>query len=147
MQFCYAKFKFIDGAHSSYASVDTETALAALDTIETPEKHLLTQDEVFDAEGGFGGLGVQLAGTTAGLVALQMYAPHTFTYIRNAQLKWAGFLAVGASSFIGYQLGHTLGVQLFGKPQALTNHWVAYHYVKTINRFEGQQILSKKHGY
>lgn len=124
--FSYASYKYVDGAHSAYASSDDETSAAAMETIETPEKHLLTQSQIFDAEGGFGGLALQSAGAMTGFLALCAYRKNTMAYLRNAQLKWWGFAFIGASMFVGYQAGHTAGVHILGEPQKLHNHWVAY---------------------
>ena len=143
----HVKFRSVDGAHSAFASTDNETALAATVTIESPEKNLLTQSEVYAAEGGAIGTALQFGGAVAGAAVLFAYKPTTLLYLKRAQLGWCGWTFLAGSVTAGHYVGHTLGVQMFGNSQALHNHWVAYHYVKTCNRYEGRQVLAKPGRY
>jgi hypothetical protein len=143
----HVKYRSVDSAHSSYSSSDGETSIAAMNTIENPEVNLLTQDQVFDAEGSWGGLMVQAGFTGVALMGLFAYRPQLLTYFRNAQLSWCGWGMLGGAAFAGHQVGHATGTFVFGNQQALHNHWVAYHFVKSCNRFEGRQILSKAGSY
>lgn len=52
------RFRAIDSWHFKFLNDDSATSQAADEIIETPEKHLLTQDEIFGAEGGYLGLAV-----------------------------------------------------------------------------------------
>ena len=52
------RFRFIDYWHFSHVTCDNATARAADEIINEPEKHLLTQSELFWAEGGPIGLAV-----------------------------------------------------------------------------------------
>jgi len=104
----HVKYLSIDGAHSGYASSDSATAQAALETIENPEKHLMNQDDIFEAEGGYAGLAVQFGGVSAMMIGLFAYRPSTLAYLKNAQLKWCGWFSLGAAGFIGHQIGQHL---------------------------------------
>ncbi len=77
------RFRYIDPLFYRFVNHDSATQLAADETIETPEKHLLTQNEIFWAEGGPVGLAVQLSGTVLGLVGLFAYRPNLARYLRN----------------------------------------------------------------
>lgn len=50
------RFRFVDYWHFRNLSKDNATQRAADEIIETPEKHLLTQSELFWAEGGPAGV-------------------------------------------------------------------------------------------
>ena len=110
----HVKFRSVDGAHSAFASTDSETALAATVTIENPEKNLLTQSEVYAAEGGAIGTALQLGGAIGGAAALFAYRPQTLLYLKRAQLTWCGWLYLAGAVTGGHYVGHTLGVQMFG---------------------------------
>ena len=58
--------------------------------------------------------------------------------------EWALF---GAAAFTGAQTGQHLGIFLFGDIHKYQNHWIAYTYVKSQNRFEGRFILTNKPTY
>jgi len=54
---------------------------------------------------------------------------------------------LGGATFVGYDVGQTVGTKVFGDSQKYHNHWMAYYYVKQCNRFEGRDILTNPHGY
>ena len=137
------RFRYIDPWHYTNVNKESATQQAADETIQTPEKHLLTQDEIFQAEGGPAGLLVQGAGTLIGLSLLFAFRPNLLRYLRNAQLRPLEWVTVGGTALLSYNTSHYVGAQFFGDNQKLRNHWVAYFYVKQLNRFEGRQILKK----
>ena len=108
---------------------------------------MLSQNELFWAEGGPAGLGVQVGAVAGGLAGLFMYQPHLLQYLRKAQLRPNEWAVVLAASFGSYAVGHFMGTIMFGDRQKLKNHWMAYLYQKQLNRFEGRQILTKKPTY
>ena len=75
----YWTFRFI--------SQDNDTVRAADEIINTPEKHLLTQSELFWAQGGQVGLAVQIGAIGAGLAGLFAVQPRLLRYLKNAQLR------------------------------------------------------------
>ena len=50
-------------------------------------------------------------------------------------------LLAGTGWFSG-ALGQELGVHFFGDARAYRNHWMAYKFVKTQNRYNQKNILS-----
>ena len=52
------RFRFVDYTHNRFLEKSNATAFAAEEIIATPDKHLLTQSEIFDVEGGYLGLAV-----------------------------------------------------------------------------------------
>ena len=141
------QFRPVDYFHGNQINSDSASVLAADEIIETPEKHLLTQNEIFWAEGGPVGLALQVGLAVGGVAALFAYRPHLNTYLRRAQLKPHEFAQIGLAGFLGWHVGYSTGSKLFGDSQRLHNHWMAYTYVKTLNRFDGRQILTKKPTY
>ena len=67
----------------------------------------------------------------------------TTYYTRNASLKWQEWLCLFGAGAIGYQSSRYLAINQFGDKKAWRNHWVAYNYVKSGNRWEGRMILKK----
>ena len=137
------RFRYVDFWHFRNLSNNSAVEQAADEIINNPEKHLLTQSEIFNAEGSYGGLVVQAAGTGLGLAALFAYRPSLLRYLRNGQLRPLEWASIGATALLSYNVSHNVGARLLGDQQRLRNHWVAYFYVKQLNRFEGRQILSK----
>ena len=137
------RFRYVDYWHFRTVESNSATQTAADEIINAPEKHLLTQGELFWAEGGPVGLALQLGAAGLGLAALFSAKPKYLTYLRNAQLRPFEWLAIGGSAFVGYRAGLYTSTMLFGDAQKVQNHWMAYFYVKQLNRFEGRQILSK----
>ncbi len=139
--------RFTGKFHTSYIQSSSPTMLAADEIIITPEKHLLTQEQLLWAEGGYGGIASQVGSIAIGLGLLRFGRPAIFTYLKNGQLRMWEWGALAGTSFLSYQVGHCEGVWLFGDSQKVRNHWIAYSYVKQLNRFEGRYILTKKHMY
>jgi hypothetical protein len=108
------RFRTIDSWSFRYLNKDNATSRAADDIIETPEKHLLTQDEIFWAEGGPVGLTVQFGAVGVGLGALFAAQPQLLTYLRRAQLRPNEWLIIGATTVASYYLGHFIGAKFFG---------------------------------
>ena len=141
------QFRAFDGSHSAYVDNSTIEATAADQIIEEPSSHLLTQDEVFAAEGGFVGLTVQGLSVAGGLSALFARCPTLTFNLRNGMLRPHQFMWLGATTFFSYQLGYYLGMELAGDSAKRHNHQMAYVYQKTLNRMEGRNILTKKPMY
>ena len=81
------RLRLIDPWYYTDVIKDNATQRAADEIINTPEKHLLTQSEIFVAEGGPAGLIVQAGGTAFGLGLLFAFRPNLLRYLRNAQLR------------------------------------------------------------
>ena len=99
------RFRTIDYWHFRYINTDTATTLAADEIIDTPEKHLLTQNEVFWAEGGPVGLAIQFGVLTVAYAGLFAFRPRYLSYLKNAQLRPFEWLALGATGFLGHDIG------------------------------------------
>ena len=109
------RFRYIDYWHFSYINSQNEDLnKAADDIISNPETHLLSQEQLFNAEGGWIGVGVQLGVISLGLCTLFAVRPRVLTYLKNAQLRPFEWALLGATSFVSYRLGYCVGTSFFG---------------------------------
>ena len=56
--------------------------------------------------------------------------------------RWEWF-DLGVTVLGANYLSHQLGITTFGNRAKYNNHWAAYGFVKSQNRWLGRQILSK----
>jgi hypothetical protein len=84
-----------------------------------------------------------MGSVAGGLAGVFTYSPETLRRLMNAQLRMRCWTLLAATAFVSYRVGHWAGTMAFGNSQAAHNHNVAYIYQKTLNRYEGRQILHK----
>ena len=140
------RFRYVDYWHSRFLNSTSEQSKAADEIINEPERHLLTQDALYAAEGGISGLLTQVGVMGVSFAALFVLRPKLLAYLRNSQLRAGEWTLLSGTGFAGYHLGYHLGATFFGQAEKVNNHWLAYFYQKQLNRFEGRQILSKAPG-
>ena len=116
---------------------------AADEIIASPDRHLLNKDELFAAEGGWSNFGLTMALAGAGAVAVLGMNPSMAGHLGRGQLRAMEWLMLGGAATVGGCVGHQVGIQAFGNRQAYTNHWMAYTFVKSQNRFIGGSVLTK----
>jgi len=133
-----SRIRALDYFHTSSLNSDNATARAADEIIDHPDKHLLTQDDLFWAEGGIIGLAAQVGGVAGGIALLFSYHPALRTYLFRGQMKPYDWICLGGTAFTGFKVGQWGGMAIFGDRQKVKNHWMAYTYVKACNRFEGR---------
>lgn len=138
------RFRYVDYWHFRHLNTENiEASKAADEIIAEPERHLLTQEQLFAAEGGAVGWAAQLGMVGLGLSVLFAAQPRLLTYLKNAQLRPLEWALVGGTAFVSYRVGYQFGASFFGDANKVNNHWLAYFYQKQLNRFEGRQILTK----
>ena len=120
--------------------------IAADEILETPERHLLTQSELYNAEGGNAGFAFQMLGLALGVGSVFAASPRYTAYWKNASLRWTEWSCILGAGLVGYRSAYYVSVNAMGNPDAYRNHWIAYNYVKSCNRWEGRQILTKRPG-
>ena len=125
-------------------SADNE---AADRIISTPEKYLLSQENLFQAEGGNAGLAVQMLGLLVGVGSVFAMSPRMSSYWKTGSLRWMEWLCLFGAGSLGYIGARQVSVSTFGDYNAYHRHWMAYNYVKSCNRWEGRQILTKRPTY
>ena len=111
--------------------------------IDNPERYLLTQSQLFDAEGGFTGLLIQLStigGIVGGLFATKPCLRRNFY---GGHLYFQGWVVLAAAGFVGYRLGYWLGHTIAGDSSKVENHFAAFYWQKTQNRYDGRISLMK----
>ena len=116
---------------------------AADEIIKTPEKHLLSASDLFEAEGGYAGIGLQVLVVGLGIGSVFASSARMGMYWRTGSLKWMEWFCLGGTAVVGHQIGQLASVNLLGNSAAYNNHWMAYGFVKSANRWEGRHILSK----
>ena len=112
--------------------------------ISDPERFLLTQRQLFDAEGGYTGLTIQLAtilGSFSALFAFRRALPRLFL---QGHLKSNEWLWIAGTGFTSYKLGYWLGHKFAGDSKKIDYHYAAFYWQKTQNRFDGKRTLLKK---
>ena len=124
-------------------SAASEVNTVADEIIETPEKYLLTQQELIQAEGGNSGIALQYLGFALGVGAVFLSSGKIGTRYTHGQLLWKDFLCLAGAGSLGYLGARSISVNSLGNPKAYRNHWMAYSYVKSLNRWEGRNILGK----
>ena len=120
---------------------------AADEIIKSPDSHLLSQKELFKAEGGWSNFALSVGLSGAFLLGLFGANPRVFSHFKSGNMNFREWALFGGAAFGGLQTGQHLGIYFFGDYQRYQNHWIAYTYVKSLNRFEGRQILKNKPTY
>ena len=109
-----SRFRYVDYWHSRFLNSSLEQSRAVDEIINEPERHLLTQNDLFNAEGGVVGALVQLGFIGASLATLFVVRPKLFTYLRNSQLRANEWILLGGTGFVGYRLGYNFAATFFG---------------------------------
>lgn len=103
--------------------------------IEDPSRHLLNQDELFEASGGWGAVALSMGLAGTGAAAVLLSRPGMAAHFGRGQLKAFEWALVGAGAWAGGFIGENMGIQTLGDPLRYDNHWMAYMFVKTQNRY------------
>ena len=111
--------------------------------IENPESQLLTQDQLFEEEGGYASVFAHVATIGLAYAGLFMYKPNLARYFIKGNLRFHEWLAIGATGAAAYRVGYGLGVNTFGDASRVNAHWAAFYWQKSQNRFEGRVNLMK----
>ena len=134
-------FHFKQNVVQGYEAMN-ETNDAADAIIQDPSKFLLSQAELFEAEGSWGTFGLTLCFGAASVAGLCIVQPRLGSYLLQGQLRAREALTLGGAALLGGALGQQIGVRTLGNCQAYQNHWMAYTYVKSMNRYDGKNVLS-----
>ena len=137
------RFRFINQWYYNKFDDASVTNDAADEIIASPDRHLLNQEQLFQAQGGFNTVGLALAATVFGTLAVFAGAPRTASHFRNGQCNFNEWLCLGTSAVFWYGSASWVGQRSFGDHQRVRNHWMAYTFVKSQNRFQGRRVLAK----
>ena len=141
------RFRSINQWYYADHEEQNETNDAADQIIAAPDRHLLNQQDLFEANGGWATIGMALGLTTFGTVAVFAGAPRMAAHFRNGQCGFYDWLCLMSSGLFWYSSGQFIGRRSFGDNQKVHNHLMAYTFVKSLNRFEGRRILTKAPSY
>ena len=122
---------------------DSQAAKDADEIIACPEKHLLTQQELQQAEGGVIGLGLQAAVVLLGVGSVFATSARIRTGWTTGTLCREGWACLAGTALTSHWIAHQAGISFFGSRAQYNNHWAAYGLIKSQNRWQGRQILSK----
>lgn len=135
--------KFIDRAFmSGWDSFNADND-AADDIIASPDRFLLSQSQLFDAEGGWSTFGLTMGLAGVGAAAALMLKPGMAAHFGRGQLNAMEWGMLGSATWFGGFVGHHAGVQFFGNTRSYRDHWMAYTFIKTQNRYIGGSVLTK----
>ena len=84
---------------------------AADEIIKTPEKYLLSNSALFEAEGGYGGLGLQLAVMALGVGSVFASSARMGMYWKSGSLKWMEWLCLGGTAVGAHAIGQYASVK------------------------------------
>ena len=139
-----SRFRSIDKLTNWYWPVER---CSTDELINDPERYLLSQEDVFEAEGGYTGALLHFATVAGALGALFTARPALARYFMKGSLRFNEWALIAGTGILSYKLGYGIGYTVSGDIDKLTNHYTAYTLVKTNNRFEGRVNLMKKPGF
>ena len=82
-----------------------------------------------------------------GAAAVLGMRPGMAGHFGKGQLRAMEWLMLSGAAFAGGCVGNQVGIRAFGDVQAYQNHWMAYTFVKSQNRFAGGSILTNAPTY
>ena len=112
--------------------------------IAEPDKHLLSAKDLYKAEGGPTGLALQVTVMLLGVGSVFAARPSMAQMFRVGGLHWREWLILSGVGLASNYVGTSASVHVMGNPTAYQNHWMAYYYVKSCNRWEGRKILKNR---
>jgi hypothetical protein len=115
--------------------------------IESPDRFLLNSDELFLAEGGWATFALTMSLAAASGTAMIMLRPGMAGHFARGQLRAIEWIMLGGAAATGGFVGDQFGIRTFGNLAKYENHWMAYMFVKTQNRYVGGSILGKTPTY
>lgn len=141
-QFIKDKRVFINPAYTAGWYDFTENNDTADAVVVSPDRFLLSQADLFTAEGGWQTFGLTLLAGAAGAAVAMTARPSMAAHLGRGQLimfEW-GLLSSGALA--GGLVGQQVGISAFGNKSAYDAHWMAYSFVKAQNRFIHKNALA-----
>merc|ERR1739845_278113 len=99
-----------------YYGFETQNAAnqSADEIIRSPDRFLLTQSELFDAEGGWSTFALTMGFAFGGVLAVGALNPRSASYLQGGQLKFREFALLGGAAFAGGFMGNNVGITAFG---------------------------------
>ena len=92
----------------------TPANLSADEIVASPDKYLLSQSDLWEAEGGWSTFGLTMGLALGGIMAIGAMNPRTMTYLQGGQLKFREWAMLGGAAFSGGFIGNQVGITAFG---------------------------------
>ncbi len=143
----YGRIKALNQYYVAGFEAANDTTDAADEIIAAPDRHLLSQEELFAAQGAWTTVGLALGATALGTLAVFAGSPRTAAHFRAGNMTFLEWACLGSSALFWYGGASMAGQYAFGDYQRVRNHWMAYTFVKSQNRYEGRRILNKAPTY
>ena len=83
-----------------------------------------------------------MAGLVLGVGSVFLSSPKMGQLWRRGAITWDHWLCLTGAGMLGYQTSRYVSIHALGDYNKYRNHWMAYSYVKSHNRWEGRQILT-----
>ena len=106
--------RYIASSYWSGWQSATDANNAADEIIASPDKHLLTQAELWEAEGGWNTFAMTMGLALGGAMVAGALNPRTVSYLQSGQLRFREWLLLGGGSVAGGFAGNQLGISVFG---------------------------------
>ena len=138
-----ARFRDINQYYSAGYESSNATNDVADEIINNADHYLLSQQELFAAQGGYNTVALAVGAAAFGTLAVFAGVPRTAAHFRTGSLNFSEWAMLSTSALFSYNAATWVGAQTFGNPHKSHSHWMAYTFVKAQNRFEGRRILNK----
>ena len=110
--------------------------------VQSPDKFLLPQASLFEAEGGWATCAMTLGLGAAGIMGVMATQGRLAAQVGRGSLTAREWFLLGSAGWLSGALGQEIGVHTFGDVRAYRNHWMAYKLVKSQNRYLQANVLS-----
>jgi hypothetical protein len=87
---------------------------AADEIIASPDRHLLSQQQLFEAQGGINTVALALGASVFGTLLVFAGAPRTSAHFRNGQLGFYEWACLSTSALFWYNGASWVGTRSFG---------------------------------
>ena len=103
----------------------------------------MTAEQLYQAEGGSVSLILQGAVVLLGVGSVFATSARIRAGWTAGNLNRYEWGSLSGAVLASHWFAHQAGVSFFGNRAAYNNHWAAYGFVKSQNRWQGRQILAK----
>ena len=110
--------------------------------IAQPDRFLLPQDQVFEAEGGWATCALTLGLGATGALLVMASNGKLSTYLGRGNLRFREWLQVSSAALLFGAAGQQIGIRACGDVRAYNAHWMAYTHIKAQNRYNQKYQLA-----
>ena len=111
--------------------------------LESPDRHVLTQEQLFEAKGSWATCAATIGFGLAGVAAVLATNGRIGAHLGRGNLKFREWLQITAAFGLCAQAGEECGIKVFGNEKAFWAHEYAYTLIKNQNRYNQKNQLMK----